>query len=144
MIYNNIIIINQIFPYDIYLHIIFFIKTSYINTIIKCWKRYYFYKKFIYNSILLLPKIHSIINNDYIFNVTNIKTLFYFKKLNSIITGNESYFNSIHLIYYNLAISVDDYEWVSGINNTCYSFNKYYCLYTAIKYNWGDIIDLLT
>lgn len=130
-------------PNDIINHIFSFLKIHYSNFIILHWRRYYHYKKFIINSIYNLPKFNSIINNHLIFSVISKKTFLLFKKLFTIITGNESYFNQIYNAFYTLAISIDDYEWASSYNNYYYSYNKYYCISTAFKYNWNNILIIL-
>ena len=130
-------------PNDIKSHIFFFIKSSYANSIIFYWRRYIFYKKFIIHSIYSLPKFNSFINNDLIYSVVNKYTHFLFKKLYKLTTGNESYFSNIYNCFYLLAISIDDYEWVSGHDNYYYAYNKFHCISIALKFKWNDILRLL-
>ncbi len=133
----------DLLPSEIMQHINFFIKTSYANSIIKSWRRYYSFKNFILESANFSPYTRSFFDNDYIFIVRSQYTYFYFKQLNKLVTGNESYIYSIYLLYYSLAISIDDYEWVSGSNNNYYSYNKFFCLQTALKFNWNNIMEII-
>ena len=130
-------------PNDIKSHIYFFIKTYSANSIISSWRRYIYYKKFTIYSIYSLPKIHSFIDNDLIYSVILKNTYFFFKKLYYITTGNESYFSHIYRCFYLLAVSIDDYEWVSGHDNYYYAYNKFYCISIALKFQWDDILQLL-
>jgi hypothetical protein len=130
-------------PNDIKSHIFFFIKSSYANSIIFYWRRYIFYKKFIIHSIYSLPKFNSFINNDLIYSVVNKYTHFLFKKLYKLTTGNESYFSNIYNCFYLLAVSIDDYEWISGWDNYYYAYNKFHCISIALKFKWNDILRLL-
>jgi hypothetical protein len=130
-------------PEDIISHIYFFVKTSYANSIIYSWKRYFFHKKFILNSIYSLPKFYSFIDDDFIYSVVDKYTYFLFKKLYYITTGKESYFFNIYNLFYILAISIDDYEWVSGNDNFYYSYNKFHCISIALKYKWYKILYIL-
>ena len=130
-------------PYDIKSHIYFFVKSSYANTIIFSWRRYLFYKKFIIDSIYYLPKFNSFIHNGLIFCVLHKPTYFFFKKLYYITTGNESYFSSIINCFYILALSINDYEWVSGDDNFYYAYNKLHCISIALKFKWNNILQLL-
>ncbi len=133
----------NLMPSEIIQHIYFFIKTSYVSSIIKSWRRYYSFKRFILDSANFSPTTRSLVDNDYVYVVRSPYTYFYFKQLNKLITGNESYFHSIYLLYYFLAISIDDYEWISGAVNHYYSYNKFFCLQTALKFEWGDIIEII-
>ena len=141
----KVIIMNYFFslPDDIQSRIFFFIKISYVNSIIYSWRRYISYKKFIIDSIFSLPKFNSFIDNDLIYSVVLKNTFFFFKKLYIITTGNESYFSDIYHSFYLLAISIDDYEWVYGYYNYYYSYNKYYCISIALKFKWYDILQIL-
>lgn len=143
---KSIILIMNLFfslPYDIKSHIYFFVKSSYANSIIFSWRRYLFYKKFIIDSIYSLPKFNSFIDNDFIYSVVNKYTYFFFKKLYRLTTGNEYNFSSIFYCFYLLAVSIDDYEWVSGHDNYYYAYNKFYCISIALKFKWNDILQLL-
>lgn len=130
-------------PSEIIKHIYFFIETHYASSIIKSWRRYYSFKRFIIDSANDSPLTHSFIDNDYVFIVQSPYTYFYFKQLNKLITGNESYLSSIYFLYYRLAISIDDYEWVYGSYNHNYSYNKLFCLDTALKFEWELIIEII-
>jgi hypothetical protein len=130
-------------PHDIQSHIYFFIKTSSANSIISSWNRYIYHKKFTIYSINSLPKFHSFIDNDLIYSVIFKNTYYYFKKLYYITTGNESYISHIHHCFYLLAVSIDDYEWVSGRDDFYYAYNKFYCISIALKFKWNDILQLL-
>lgn len=130
-------------PDDIKSHIHFFLISSSVNSIIHSWRRYIFYKKFIINSIYSLPKFHSFIGNDLLYSVVFKRTYFFFKNLYKITTGNEYNFSSIYHCFYLLAVSIDDYEWVSGHDNFYYSYNKFICISIALKFKWNDILQLL-
>jgi hypothetical protein len=131
-------------PYDIQSHIYSFVKSSYANYIIHSWKRYLFYKNFIIDSIYSLPKFNSFIDfDDLVFSVVDHYTYFLFKKLYKLTTGNESYFLSIFILFYRLAISIDEYEWISGHDNLYYNYNKFFCISTAIKFKWNYILQIL-
>jgi len=130
-------------PNDIKSHIFFFVKSSYANSIIFYWRRYIFYKNFIIHSIYSLPKFNSFIDNDLIYSVIFKNTYFFFKKLYRLTTGNESYFSDIYHCFYHLAVSIDDYEWVSGHDNYYYAYNKFHCISIALKFEWNDILQLL-
>lgn len=130
-------------PNDIKSHIFFFVKSSYVNSIIFYWRRYIFYKNFIIHSIYSLPKFNSFIDNDLIYSVVFKNTYFFFKKLYNITTGNESYFSDIYHCFYHLAVSIDEYEWVSGHDNYYYAYNKFHCISIALKFKWNDILRLL-
>ena len=130
-------------PDDIKSHVYFFVKSSYANSIINSWRRYFFYKKFIIHSIYSLPKFHSLIDNHMIYSVVCKNTYFFFKKLYKLTTGNESYFSSIFNYFLILAISIDDYEWISGNDNLYYSYNKFHCISIALKFKWTNILQLL-
>lgn len=130
-------------PYDMQNKILFFVKTSHANSIIKAWKRYSNYKKFILFSIYSLPKFYSFIDNHLIYSVVCKKTHFLFKKLYYITTGKESFFNCIYQYFYQLALSIDDYEWISAYDNIYYSYNKFYCISIALKFKWNKIIKIL-
>tara|TARA_Y100000816_G_C26093072_1_gene577946 strand:- start:69 stop:485 length:417 start_codon:yes stop_codon:yes gene_type:complete len=132
----------DLLPDDIIQRIYFFLETSYASSIIKSWRRYYSFKCFIINSTNFSPTIPSFVDNDYVYVVRSPYTYFYFKQLNKLITGNESYLDSIYSLYYCLAVSIDDYEWVTGADNFCYSNNKLLCLQTAHKFEWDNIIEL--
>ena len=132
-----------ILPYDIKLHILYFLKISCANSIISSWRRYFYYKKFIIQSINSLPKFYSFIDYDLVLSVISQNTYFLFKKLYNITTGYESYFYDIYHCFYFLAVSIDDYEWTCGNYNLYYSFNKFYCISTAIKFKWDNIYQLL-
>ena len=133
----------DLLPDDIIQRIYFFIETSYAYSIIKSWRRYYSFKRFIFYCANSSPITNSIVDNDYVFIVRNPFTYFYFKQLNKLITGNESYLSSIYFLFYTLAISIDDYEWVSGAHNHYYSYNKLFCLETALKFEWEQIIEII-
>lgn len=130
-------------PYDIKFIIFYFIKSSFANTIIRSWKRYLFYKKFIIDSIYNLPKTYSFIDYDLIYSVISNRTYFFFYKLYKLTTGYESYFSTIFNLFYILAVSIDDYEWISGNHNYYYTYNKFICLSMAFKFKWYSIIKLL-
>jgi len=131
-------------PNDIISHIVFFVKSACVNSIIVSWRRYIFHKKFIITYIYSLPKFYSFIDdNDLIYSVISEHTYFFIKKLYYITTGNEIFFTNIYYIFYRLAVSIDDYEWVSGADNFYYSFNKYHCISIALKFKWNDILHLL-
>lgn len=130
-------------PNDIKSYIFFLVKSSYANSIIHSWRRYFFYKKFIIDSIYSLPKFHSFIDNRLIYSVAYKITFFFFKKLYILTTGNESYFLSIFNCFYNLAISIDDYEWIYGHDNLYYSYNKFHCISIALKFKWNNILEIL-
>jgi hypothetical protein len=131
-------------PDDILIYIQYIIKSYSITKIIKTYKRYIQYKKFIYSQISNSPVLYSIIDNDLIYDVTHPFTYFYFKQFNKIINGRESYFNHIYTSFYVLAVSIDDYEWAYGVDNFYYSFNKFFCTSTAYKFNWGNILHMLS
>jgi hypothetical protein len=133
----------DLLPSEIILRIYFFVETYYVSSIIKYWRRYYLYKRFILDSANFSPTTHSFVDNDYVYVVCSPYTYFYFKQLTKLITGNESYLHSIYLLYYCLAVSIDDYEWVSGAYNYYYSYNKLFCLETAIKFEWANIIEII-
>ena len=130
-------------PEDIKSIIYSFIKISSANSIILSWRRYFYYKKFILASIYTLPKFYSFIDDDFIYSVVDKYTCFLFKKLFYITTGKESYFSHIYNLFYILAISIDDYEWVYGHDNFYYSFNKFHCISIALKYKWNKILYIL-
>jgi hypothetical protein len=130
-------------PYDIISHIDFFVKSSYVNSIIISWRRYILYKKFLIHSINSLPKFRSFINNVFIYSVVSKYTYFLFKKLYKLTTGNESYFTSIFNCFHLLAISIEDYEWVYNNYNFYYSYNKFFCISIASKFKWNNILLLL-
>ena len=142
---NHSFIMNYFFslPNDIKIHIYFFIKTDYAKPIISSWRRYICYKKFLIDSIYSLPKFNSFIDNDLIYSVIFKNTNFFFKKLYYITTGNESYLSDIYHCFYLLAVSIDDYEWVSGYDNYYYAYNKFHCISIAFKFKWNDILQLL-
>ena len=129
-------------PFDI-VYNIFLIKK--INIIKNFWIKYLSYKKFILNQILCLPKSNFDINNDLLFNVTDYVTFYYFKKLNIIITGRESYFNQLYYCYYNLYLSINNYPFdIDGdfnIQDFYYTFNRYYLINAAFKFKWSSIIN---
>ena len=133
----------NLLPCDIIQHIYFYVKTYYASSIIKSWRRYYSFKRFIIDYANDSPVTHSFIDNDYVFIVQSPYTYFYFKQLNKLITGYESYLSSIYFLYYRLAISIDNYEWVSGAHNHYYSYNKFFCLETALKFEWEQIIEII-
>lgn len=134
----------SLLPTHIISRIFFFVKTYYVNCIIFYWKRYIFYKKYIFFYIRTLPKYYSFIDYDLVLDVCNKSTLFFFKKLFFLTTGKESYFLSIYKLYYLLAVSIDDYEWSSGRYNYYYYYNKYYCILIASKFSWNNILKMLT
>ncbi len=133
----------NLLPFDIILHIHSFIITSYANTIIYAWRRYFLYKRFILDSAIYSPKFKSFNYHFDIYIVTSPYTTFYFNKLKNIISGNEFDFYIIYISYYNLAIAINDYEWISNIQNKYYLLNKNNCIQTAEKFKWDDIIDIL-
>lgn len=145
MIYNNILKISKNFnlPFDINYNIILLVKISSINSIIFSWKRYIYYKKYIIQNIENLPKFNSFFNNDLRFSVVSNFTYFFFNKLFNITTGNESYFYYIHHYFYCLALSIDDYEWVSGFYNKNFYMNKLLCISIATKFKWDHILQIL-
>lgn len=130
-------------PTDLKNHIYFFIKTHHANIITRSWRRYFSYKKFIISSIYYLPKILSFIDHDFIFPVYLKNTFFFFKKLFYITTGRESFFYDIYLLFYRLAVSIDDYEWIHDHYNYFYSYNKFYSISIATKFKWHNILKLL-
>ena len=131
-------------PDDIIYHIDFFIKSSYANTIRNSFIKYMDYKEFIIDSIYDLPLYHSLIDDSHVhFNICSPKTQFFFHKLYIFTHGNESYYDVIENLFYLLACSVDDYEWVSCRENHNYSLNKFYCTSIASKFNIQSIIELL-
>ena len=160
-------------PNDIKSHIFFFIKTSSANSIISSWKRYISHKKFTIYSIYSLPRFNSFIDNDLIYSVVFEKTYFFFKKLYNITTGNESYLSDIYNCFYLLAVSIDDFEWITGCNasfkstaqppshitlvrsqmqsgsiNTSHNYyyyehNKFICISISLKFKWNNILHLL-
>lgn len=131
-------------PDDIINYIFFIVKISHSNCIIYHWRKYFFYKKFIIRYIQYsLPKFYSIINNNLIFSVVSKKHYFFYKKLFNITTGNESYLKYIYFCFYHLALSIQDYEWVSCRDNYYYSLNRYMCINITTKHNWNRILDLL-
>ncbi len=127
---------------DINLHIHHFIISSYANTIIRSWKRYYLHKCFIIFSITFLPRHHSMYNHSRIFNAANNLTYFYFKIFNSLVTGRESYIHLIYNTYFLLALSISDYEWLLNYNNYIIKRNKDLCILTATKFNWIEILNI--
>ena len=131
-------------PSEIIQRIYFFLETSYASSIIQSWRRYYSFKRFIIDYAYDSPVTHSFVDNDYVFIVHSPYTYFYFKQLNKLITGNESYLSYIYFLYYRLAISIDDYEWVYGSYNHNYSYNKLFCLDTALKFEWELIIEIIS
>lgn len=135
----------ELLPPDIILHIDVFVKYSYVNYIIAKWRRYYSYKCFIYYSVKNLPKFRSIFHDFNIYFVNNKHTYFYFKKLKQLITGRETYINSIYLLYYQLARSIDDYEWAwNGYGSRFFHYlNRNICITVANKFKWDSIIELL-
>lgn len=133
----------DLLPDDIIQSIYFFIQTSYASSIIKSWRRYYSFKRYIIDYTNFSPTIQSFVDNDYVYVVNSPYTYFYFKQLNKLITGNESYLHSIYWLYYCLAVSIDDYEWVSGYVNHYYSYNKFFCLQIALKFEWRQIIEII-
>lgn len=128
---------------DIKSLIFFFVKTDFANYIIRSWKRYIYHKKFILYNIDYLPKFISFVDYDFIYSVVLNHTYFFFKKLYYITTGNESYLSDIYHCFYLLAVSIDDYEWVSGHDNYYYAYNKFHCISIALKFQWDDILQLL-
>lgn len=130
-------------PDDIKSHVYFFVKSSYANFIIHYWRKYLFYKKFILYSIYSLPTFLSYIDNDLIYSVVRKDTYFFFKKLFKLTTGKESHLSYIYHRFYLLAVSIDDYEWDSGHENYYYSYNKFYCISIALKFQWDDILQIL-
>lgn len=131
-------------PSDIIKHILFFVKTSYCKTIINAWRRYFKYKLFIFNAATLSPVIHSFYDNRLVFIVASKYTHFYFNKLNFLITGREHYFHKIYSLYLKLAHSIYDYEMVSCADNFYYAFNKFFCIQSAFKFNWDEIVHIIS
>ena len=131
-------------PDDIIYHIDFFVKSSYANTIRNAFIKYMDYKEFIINYIYYLPLYNSLIVPSHLhFNICSPKTQFYFHKLYILTHGNESYYYVIENLFHLLALSVDDYEWVSCRENQNYSLNKFYCTSIAYKFNIQSILQLL-
>lgn len=139
-------------PYELIAHIQFFLNTSYVQTIIKYYKKSFFHKKFIIDQINLLPTHHSLfthVNNVMLYNIIQKKTLIYFTKLSKLINGRESYFEYIKFLFWKLANSISDFEWVTGndgslfVRNNNYIKNKEICYNTSKKFNWNDIIEII-
>ena len=139
-------------PYELIAHIQFFLNTSYVQTIIKYYKKSFFHKKFIIDQINLLPTHHSFftnVNNVMLYNIISKKTHLYFHKLSKLINGRESYINYIEFLFWKLANSISDFEWVTGndgalfTRNDNYAENKALCYNTSRKFNWHYIIDIL-
>lgn len=134
-------------PNELIAHIQFFLNTSYVQTIIKYYKKYYHHKQFIIDQINLLPTHQSLfthVNNVMLFNIVSKKTYFYFHKLSKLINGRESYINSIWFLYWKFANSISDYEWVTGnLRNITYIKNRSVCYDTSCKFKWQNMIDIL-
>jgi hypothetical protein len=134
-------------PNELILHIQFFVKTSYVITIIKSFKKYFYYKKFIIKQINILPVHHSFFtntNNVMLYNIVNKKTLFYFYNLSKLINGRESYIDSIWFLFWKFADSISDFEWVTGnLKNNYYIKNRLICYNTSYKFNWFNILEIL-
>lgn len=130
-------------PPDIQSYIFSFVKIFSVNMIIKAWKNYNYFKKFIMNYAYTSPVYHSCLDGELLFNVSHEYTAFYFNILNNITTGNESYIHDIYLLFCSLAISISDYEDHYDINNFNYSLNKYYFTSITHKLNWYSISHLI-
>lgn len=130
-------------PTDVQSYILSIIKIISVNMIIKAWKSYYYFKKFIFDTAYNSPVSFSDLDGEIIFNVTHPFTKFYFNILNNITTGNESYRQSIYLLFYSLAVSINDYEYTYDCNNLNYSFNKFYCTSISHKFNWNSILYIM-
>ena len=133
-------------PDEIILHIQYFVKIHYINKIKKAWNNYISHKLFTLDILYNIIYYPSITSNNSIFNPMTNFTYFYFKKLNNLINGRELYINDyIKYLYYILAISIDEFQQLNYTSYTDYYFqwNIFYCLNTAYKFNWNNIIDFL-
>ncbi len=96
-------------PRDIRLYIFSLVKIISANVIIKSWKRYLYFKKFIFDTTYKSPTYFSILDGELMFDVSHSFTSFYFKILTNITTGNESYFHSIYLLLFSFSIFFVDY-----------------------------------
>ncbi len=132
-----------ILPIEIINHINYFLLVSYSNIIKKTWRNYLYYKKFLIDHSYTLPSYHSFFLSDIYINICSKKTTFYITKLSKIVTGNESYCKNIWHLYYILANSIFDYEYVSSFPNQYYKINKSSCFHVASKLNWQEIIDII-
>jgi hypothetical protein len=133
----------SILPMEIILHINYFLHVIYSKIIQKTWRNYLYYKKFLIDYSFVLPSYSSLFYCDIYFNICSKKTTYYFTKLSNIVTGNESYHKNIWHLYYILANSIFDYEYVSGFPNKYYEINKSLCFNIASKLNWSEIIDII-
>lgn len=130
-------------PYDIRFHIFSFVKIFSVNIIIKSWRRYYHFKKFIFDTVYKSPAYLSDLDCQLMFNISHPFTLFYFKIFTNIITGNESYFPSIYFLIYSFAVSIDDHQFNFDYNNNTFFLNKFYCTSIANKFNWNSILNII-
>jgi hypothetical protein len=130
-------------PHDIRTYIFNIVKTSYINSIIKAWKRYYSYKTFIFKYASNSPVCISLLDGEFTYDITHPFTHYYFKKFSNIFTGNESNYCSIYILFYTFATSINDYELTNDGNNNFYAFNKLYCTRIAHKFHWNAILHIL-
>lgn len=130
-------------PNEIQYKIFNFVKISHVNTIIKAWKRYYNFKKFIINMAYTSPIYNSSVDGDIMYNVSHQFTKYYFNILNNIITGNESYIQNVYVLICAFAISINDYEYYYDIDDINYSFNKFYCTSISNKLNWHSILYII-
>jgi hypothetical protein len=131
------------FNKDILFHINFFFFSYYANIIRKSWINYSYHKNFIIDHIFNLRLIHSMIDNDFIYNVADYFTYFFFKKLTKLTNGREKNFNLIFYFYHTLALSIDDYEWSNGNDNLYYHYNRLFCFSIAHFFNWTSILHIL-
>lgn len=130
-------------PNEIQHKIFYFVKISYVDTIIKAWKRYNNFKKFIIDMAYMSPVCYSCLDGDIMFNVSHAFTKYYFNILNTITTGNESYIHTIYLLFCSLAISINDYEYHYNLDDINYSFNKFYCTSISNKLHWYSILHII-
>ena len=133
----------SILPIEIINLINYFLRDIYSQIIQRKWKNYLYYKNFLIDNSYTLPSYSSFLYNDIYFNICSKKTTYYFTKLSNVVTGNESYNKNIWHLYFILANSVFDYEYVSGFPNKYYEINKSSCLKVASKLNWQEIIDII-
>jgi len=130
-------------PTEIQSYIFSFVNILSVNIIIKAWKRYYDFKQFIINAAYTSPIYHSCLDGEIMFDVSHNYTKYYFNILNNIITGNETYIHNIYLLFYSLALSINDYEYNYDINYLNYSFNKFYLTSVSNKLRWYSILYLI-
>ena len=133
----------SILPIEIINLINYFLQGIYSQIIQRKWKNYLCYKKFLIDNSYTLPSYSSFLYNDIYFNICSKKTTYYFTKLSNVVTGNESYNKNIWHLYFVLANSIFDYEYVSGFPNKYYEINKSLCFNVASKFNWQEILDII-